>query len=118
MVSVGLASATALVVAMLPVWARFAPVVGASDLIALVIHNKNHANGSKCGRKNKDQNPTTQGFNHSSARGGSLRIAERTILGKSRYGGHQQDQSRQCQVREPKARFTFHRSSQEGHPKN
>jgi hypothetical protein len=94
-----------LVVAILPVFYR-----GLVSLkpIVLATHNENHANGSQRRRNNKDQNPTLQCLNHSSARGSRLSITEGTILRKSRHGGEQQGQSRQYEVREPKARFRFH----------
>ena len=95
-------------VAMLPVLARFAPRVAASNLIALAMQDKNHANGSERRRDDQDQYPAAQCLNHPRPRGSRLSVAKRATLGESRHGGQQQDQYRQSEECEPKARFTSH----------
>ena len=71
----------------LPLAVRVGRVILPSDLISFVMHNKNHANGCKSGRNDKDQNPALQRRNHSSASGSSLGITERAALGKSGHSG-------------------------------
>ena len=65
------------------------------NLIALVIHNKNHADRSERGRNDQDQDPALQRLNHSRARGSGLGVAERATLGKGRHRREQDDQSHQ-----------------------
>jgi hypothetical protein len=38
------------------------------DLIALAMHDNNHANRSECGRNDENQNPAFQRLNHARAR--------------------------------------------------
>ena len=71
----------------LPIVVRVRRVIALPALIAFAINNENHANRHKRRRDDKNQNPTAQGLNHSSAGGGRLRIAERATLREGREQG-------------------------------
>src|SRR5579864_8637509 len=71
---------------MLPVLARFVAVLNPPDLVALAVHEKNHADGSKRRRDDEDKNPVAQRLDHLRPGRGGLRVTQRTALGENRHG--------------------------------
>src|SRR5208282_3549385 len=87
-------------------------VIGLSELIALAIHNEDHAHRHERRRDDKNQNPAAQGLNHSSTGGSSLGIAERATLGKSWKRGGEQGDCNQCGSNAQERSLNLHLSSQ------
>src|SRR6266478_2979147 len=79
----------------LPIAVRVRRLIILPDLIALAIHNENHAHRHERGRDDKNQNPTAQSLNHSSTGGGRLGVAERATLGEGGERSGEQGQSNQ-----------------------
>src|ERR1700746_667960 len=86
---------------MLPILPGFVAVLRSTDLIALVVHDKDHADRCQRWRNNEDQNPTAQRLNHSLPSGCGLRVAQRTLLGKGWRRRQYEHQAQESEAQSP-----------------
>src|SRR5882724_6720060 len=86
----------------------FGRVISRSDLIALVVQDKNHANGKKRWRDDENQDPALEGLNHPAPGGSRLGIAEGATLGRCRAGRGEREESDQRHTCQKELSSNFH----------